>query len=195
MRSKLKGRLAASVALLALCGAAWGHGESQHRSSTKKQPQALEEKAFGNAGIAAKVTRTFSIGMDDTMHFAADAEKQRDRVRLASVNKKTADDGVRASADITVKQGETVRFVVRNDGKIMHEMVIGTMKELKDHGELMRKHPGMEHDEPYMTHVAPGKRGEIVWQFTKAGEFFYACLIPGHMEAGMISKITVTPAK
>jgi len=90
-----------------------------------------------------------------------------------------------------VKRGETVRFVVRNHGKVMHEMVIGTMKELQDHADLMRKHPGMEHDEAYMAHVAPGKQGEIVWQFTRAGEFHYACLVPGHMEAGMISRITV----
>jgi uncharacterized cupredoxin-like copper-binding protein len=55
----------------------------------------------------------------------------------------------------------------------------------------MRKFPNMEHDEPYMAHVAPGKQGEIVWQFTRPGEFYYACLVPGHMEAGMIAKITV----
>ena len=95
------------------------------------------------------------------------------------------------SGDIVVNKGDTVRFVVRNDGKVMHEMVIGTMQELKEHAELMRKYPGMEHDEPYMAHVAPGKTGEIVWQFTKAGEFHYACLLPGHMEAGMIAKIIV----
>jgi uncharacterized cupredoxin-like copper-binding protein len=93
--------------------------------------------------------------------------------------------------DLEVKRGETVRFIVRNDGKVMHEMVIGRMQELKEHAELMRKFPGMEHDEPYMAHVAPGKEGEIVWQFTRAGVFHYACLIPGHMEAGMIAKITV----
>jgi uncharacterized cupredoxin-like copper-binding protein len=70
-------------------------------------------------------------------------------------------------------------------------MVIGRMQELKEHAELMRKFPGMEHDEPYMAHVAPGAQGEIVWQFTRTGEFHYACLIPGHMEAGMLAKITV----
>jgi uncharacterized cupredoxin-like copper-binding protein len=95
------------------------------------------------------------------------------------------------SGDMVVNKGDTVRFVVRNDGKVMHEMVIGTMKELKEHAELMRKFPDMEHDEPYMAHVAPGKTGEIMWQFTRAGEFYYACLLPGHMEAGMIAKITV----
>ena len=93
--------------------------------------------------------------------------------------------------DLVVKKGETIRFIVHNDGKVMHEMVIGTLDELKAHAELMRKFPDMEHDEPYMAHVAPGKKGELVWQFTKAGVFHYACLVPGHMEAGMIAKITV----
>jgi uncharacterized cupredoxin-like copper-binding protein len=49
----------------------------------------------------------------------------------------------------------------------------------------------MEHEEPYMSHVAPGKRGEIVWQFNRAGEFDFACLLPGHYEAGMVGKIKV----
>ena len=94
-------------------------------------------------------------------------------------------------AALTIKQDETVRFDVRNNGKVMHEMVLGTMKELKEHAELMKKHPGMEHDEPYMAHVAPGKTERIVWQFTKPGEFYYGCLIPGHFEAGMVGKINV----
>jgi uncharacterized cupredoxin-like copper-binding protein len=74
----------------------------------------------------------------------------------------------------------------------MHEMVIGTMKELKEHAEQMKKFPNMEHDEPYMAHVAPGKSEEIIWQFTKAGEFDFACLIAGHFDAGMMGKINVT---
>jgi uncharacterized cupredoxin-like copper-binding protein len=69
------------------------------------------------------------------------------------------------------------------------------MEELKQHAALMKKHPGMEHDEAYMAHVRPGKRGEIVWQFTRAGEFYYACLLPGHFEAGMVGKIVVAPAR
>ena len=94
-------------------------------------------------------------------------------------------------SEIVVKRGEIVRFDVTNSGKTMHEMVIGTMNELKEHAELMRSFPNMEHHEPYMAHVAPGRQGEIVWQFTKPGEFHYACLVPGHMEAGMVAKITV----
>ena len=45
----------------------------------------------------------------------------------------------------------------------MHEFVIGTKKELDEHAALMLKFPDMEHDEPYMAHVAPGKTGEIIW--------------------------------
>jgi len=159
-------RLAVGLtALLALSGAAWGHGESQHKSSAKNRAKAPEEMVFGRAGDPKNIVRTIHVGMDDGMHFTP--------------------------GDLTFKQGETIRFVVRNDGKIMHEMVIGTLKALKEHAELMRKFPGMEHDEAYMAHVAPGKQEQIVWQFTKPGEFHYACLIPGHLEAGMIAKIHV----
>jgi uncharacterized cupredoxin-like copper-binding protein len=73
----------------------------------------------------------------------------------------------------------------------MHEMVIGTRRELDKHAELMKEFPDMEHDEPYMAHVAPGEVGTIVWQFNRAGDFNYACLIPGHYEAGMVGKVEV----
>jgi uncharacterized cupredoxin-like copper-binding protein len=147
-------------------GAAWSHGDSHENKAAAKLPHVnAEEHAFGRAGDPKKTVRTIQVGMDDTMHFTP--------------------------GDLVLKRGETVKFAVRNDGKIMHEMVIGTMKELKEHAELMRKLPNMEHEEPYMAHVAPGKQDELVWQFTRAGEFYYACLIPGHMEAGMVAKITV----
>jgi uncharacterized cupredoxin-like copper-binding protein len=92
---------------------------------------------------------------------------------------------------IQVKLGETVRLVAVNAGKVLHELVIGTPQELKAHAEMMKKHPGMEHDEPYMAHVNPGQKGTIVWTFNRAGSFEFACLIPGHFEAGMIGRITV----
>ncbi len=82
-------------------------------------------------------------------------------------------------------------FVVRNRGKVMHEMVLGREAELKAHALLMQKHPDMEHDEPYMAHVAPGKEAAMVWQFTRPGEFLYGCLVPGHFEAGMVGRIKV----
>jgi uncharacterized cupredoxin-like copper-binding protein len=73
----------------------------------------------------------------------------------------------------------------------MHEFVIGTQRELDEHAALMAKHPNMEHDEPYMAHVDPGKSGEIIWQFNRAGEFGFACLIAGHYQSGMIGQIVV----
>ena len=175
-----------AVALSLGAGAAWSHSESHDKKpAAKSAPVNTEEHAFGRAGDPKKAARTITIGMDDRMRFVAGSQGHGvTDVRPGAV-------AHAMPGDITVKRGETVRFVAHNDGKLMHEMVIGTMKELKDHAELMRKFPDMEHDEPYMAHVAPGKRGEIVWQFTRAGEFHYACLVPGHMEAGMISKITV----
>jgi uncharacterized cupredoxin-like copper-binding protein len=101
-------------------------------------------------------------------------------------------DNMRFGPDrLEVRQGETVRFVVHNGGTVMHEFVIGTKAELEAHAALMKKYPNMEHDEPYMAHVAPGKTGEIVWTFNRAGEFDFACLLPGHYDAGMTGRIRV----
>ena len=94
-------------------------------------------------------------------------------------------------AQITVKRGETIKFVARNSGKLKHEMILGPIKELKAHAELMKKFPDMEHDEPNQLVVDPGKTGELVWQFTKAGTVEFACLQPGHFEAGMRGKVAV----
>ena len=55
----------------------------------------------------------------------------------------------------------------------------------------MRRFPNMEHESPNMAHVAPGKAEEIVWRFTKPGEFSFACLVAGHYEAGMTGTIKV----
>ena len=155
------------AASFVISGNALAHGDKH----PKKEAKAIstEEKEFGREGDPKKVTRTVRIDMSDKMRFNP--------------------------AQLTVKQGDIVKFEVKNSGKIMHELVLGTMKDLKEHAETMRKHPGMEHDEPYMAHVAPGKTETIVWHFTKAGEFNYGCLVAGHFEAGMLGKLTVTAAK
>lgn len=178
----------AAAALVLGTGPAWSHGDSHSgKPMARSGSVSSEEHAFGRAGDPRKVTRTFHVGMDDAMHFRATAALRQD----AKSDARSGEAHQMKPGDMVIKRGETVRFVVRNHGKAMHEMVIGTMKELKEHAELMRRFPGMEHDEPYMAHVAPGKHGEIVWQFTRPGEFYYACLVPGHMEAGMVAKITV----
>ena len=93
---------------------------------------------------------------------------------------------------IDAKLGETIRFRMRNTGGMLHEFVIGTVKENQAHAELMKKFPDMEHDEPYMAHVPPGKTAEIVWTFNRPGEFEFACLIAGHYDAGMKGTIKVS---
>ena len=124
------------------------------------------ETAFGRPGNPKAVSRTIEIDMSDKLRFTPSV--------------------------IEVKQGETIRFRAKNSGQTLHEMVLGTKADLKKHAEDMRKKPGMKHDAPYLTHVAPGKTGSIVWQFTKAGEFEFACLVPGHFEGGMIGQIKVS---
>lgn len=85
-----------------------------------------------------------------------------------------------------------MRLVIKNVGQIKHELSLGTEAELLEHLELMKKFPDMEHDEPSKVTLDPGKQGEIVWQFTKAGTVNFACLIPGHYEAGMRGVVTVS---
>jgi uncharacterized cupredoxin-like copper-binding protein len=94
-------------------------------------------------------------------------------------------------AKIDVKRGETIRFVVKNVGQMKHEFMLGTANELKEHAAVMQKHPEMEHDEPSTVSVEPGKAGEVVWQFTRAGSFMFGCLMPGHYEAEMVGHLQV----
>ena len=153
-----------AVALIGLSLPAAAH-EGEDHSKKKDGPVKKEQKDWGIAGDSKAVKRTVEITMTDTMRFTPDK--------------------------IEVKQGETVRFVVKNTGKVMHEMVIGTKKELDEHAALMAKFPTMEHDEPYQAHVPAGKTGDLVWSFNRAGDFDFACLIAGHYQAGMVGKIKV----
>jgi uncharacterized cupredoxin-like copper-binding protein len=94
-------------------------------------------------------------------------------------------------ARIEVRRGEQVRFVLENDGTENHEFVLATIAENRKHAELMKKFPEMEHDDPNAKRVASFGNGELIWSFTKRGEFEFACLIAGHYEAGMHGKILV----
>ncbi|CAN5469441.1 cupredoxin family protein [soil metagenome] len=128
-----------------------------------------DDQAIGKPGLASKVARTITVDMTDDMRFH--------------------------SSNIAVKQGETIRFVAKNLGKVKHEMVLGTAKDLKEHAEVMKKNPEMEHADANMVTVAPGKSGEIIWQFTKAGKVDFGCLQPGHFDAGMKGMVNVAGSK
>ena len=94
-------------------------------------------------------------------------------------------------ARLEVKKGEQVKFVLRNNGELDHEFVLASTSDNLRHAEEMKAHPSMVHAEPNGRQLAPNKTGEMVWRFSKAGEFEYACLIPGHREAGMTGIIVV----
>lgn len=150
---------------LALASTAFAHGNEEHAKRRSYDASKVEDTVFGREGDPKKVVRTIRLDMADTMRFTP--------------------------ADVTIKRGQTVRFVVHNSGKVLHEMVLGTVEALKEHAELMKKFPEMEHADPNMAHVKPGASGEIVWQFTQAGRFQFACLQPGHFEAGMVGSLDV----
>ncbi len=149
---------------ISTAGLTFAHGDKDHGKNAAAVKR--EQMDWGIAGDTKAVKRSIEIGMTDNMRFTPDR--------------------------IEVREGETVKFVIRNTGKVMHEFVIGTKTELDKHAELMVKFPTMEHSEPYMAHVSPGKTGAIVWTFNRAGDFDFACLIAGHYQAGMVGKIKVT---
>jgi uncharacterized cupredoxin-like copper-binding protein len=139
-----------------------------HNDKHTAQPSAAmvkEQKPWGIAGDREQISRTIEISMSDLMRFTPD--------------------------QLEIKQDETIRFVLRNEGKLLHEYVLGTRAELDAHAAMMVKFPTMQHAEPYMAHVAPGKRGEIIWTFNRAGDFKFACLIAGHYQAGMVGQVRV----
>ena len=152
----------AFATLLAHCALAFAH----HDTVQSIDYAAAKDTPYGRAFDPSKASRTVEISMNDAMRF------------VPSV--------------VTVKRGESIRFVAKNEGQVMHEMVLGTRAELAEHAEHMKMHPDMEHHDANMLHVAPGATGELGWQFTHAGQFWFGCLVPGHFEAGMVGQVIVT---
>lgn len=92
---------------------------------------------------------------------------------------------------VEVKRGEQIHFILKNEGELKHEFMLASVKENAEHGKLMEKFPDMEHVDPNGKTLEPGKSAEILWKFTKAGEFEFACLVPGHHQAGMHGAVVV----
>lgn len=146
--------------------AAPGAGADAHAGhGAAASPAQRGQTPWGKAGKAQAATRTVTIRMDDQMRFSP--------------------------SRLRVKLGETVRLVVHNDGKLMHELVLGSRESLQQHAQLMAQQPDMPHGGPDMAHVPPGKQAEIVWTFNRAGEVHFACLVDGHHVAGMVGTIEV----
>ena len=143
--------------------------DEKHDPSHSTPSSAIQFEPFGRPGHAKNVTRTIPITLSDTMRFTPDK--------------------------LSIMQGETVRLRITNAGKIPHEFVLGTREELAEHAQMMRQMPGMTHNDASAVQVAPGKSADIVWQFSRSGNVLFACLIPGHREAGMEGSVAVTVAK
>lgn len=148
--------------------------------------------AFGQPAPAAQATRSVEVVMSDM-----------------AFEPKT----------IQIKAGETVRFVLVNKGQLLHEFNLGDaamhakhqqemlqmqqsgmltptgMEEMShdmagmDHAAMGH---GMKHDDPNSVLVEPGKSAELTWTFNKATNLEFACNIPGHYQAGMVGKLTVS---
>jgi uncharacterized cupredoxin-like copper-binding protein len=155
--------IASTLALALLSTGAFAHGDEDHSAADKGHEG--HAAAMGKPGDAKKVSKTIAIDMSDAMRFTP--------------------------SNISVKRGDTVKFMIKNSGTVKHEMVLGSIEELKEHAALMIKFPEMEHSDPNQVSVEPGKTGALVWQFTQAGTFDFACLQPGHFESGMKGKVVV----
>ena len=148
---------------LLLVAPAWAHGDAMHSEGAKAV--VMEQKPWGIAAKPTSVARTIEVSMDDRMRFTPNV--------------------------INVNQGERVRLRIHNSGQALHEFVLGSHDELMDHAQMMKRFPDMEHDEPYMAHVPPGRTVDILWTFNRSGRFEFACLLPGHYDAGMKGSVEV----
>ncbi len=158
------------ILMLVLSMLSRSYADAADRDSTQAQKprknlRSPAEQPFGRIGDPRKVKRVISIDMSDTMRFFP--------------------------SELRAKRGDTVRFELRNSGELHHEMVIGSMDDLKKHAALMKRNGGVHHADKNAVHAAPGEKASMVWQFTKPGEFYYGCLVPGHFDAGMIGTIVV----
>ncbi len=161
-------RIAIFVAAIALLPAFAAAGEIAQTHEHSSASAATDSgTGFGRKGERREVTRTVRLTMGDDFRFSP--------------------------AVVKVTRGETIRFQIRNAGKLPHEFVLGTAESLGKHAQTMRSHPGMTHNESHLAHVAPGRTGTVIWQFTRTGEFLYGCLVAGHFEAGMTGRLVVAP--
>lgn len=128
------------------------------------------EWSFGRPGIAKEIARTIRIEADE---YSFDP------------------------TEISVQAGETIKFVVVNNGKLMHELTIGDAAEQEAHQKSMSKMSDMKHDEGAQqmpansVHIPPGQTRELTWMFSKSGKLIIACNYPGHSELGMTGSLEV----
>jgi uncharacterized cupredoxin-like copper-binding protein len=148
---------------------ALGAAEKHPHATTHEHGHASKHANFGQPGKADQVQRTIEVKALDTMRYDPQM--------------------------FAVKAGETIRFVVTNVGRLKHEFVIGDPTEQRAHAEMMKKMPGMVHEDPNALSLEPGETKALIWQFGQAGVVEVACHVPGHYEAGMVAQMKVGELK
>jgi len=154
--------------------AATGHSHDAPTADEHSHAEGIhDDHASAHAPSAMLITRSVEIRMDDQMRFTP--------------------------SRVDVREGETIRFVVRNAGKTAHEMVLGSDAEIREHAQAMQQGAGHDSGHSHGTGaaitLAAGQTGELVVQFDQASTLQMACLIPGHYEAGMRGTVNVQAAK
>ena len=154
------------IALLASASAAYAAGDHAHSHAAEAHADDWE---IGRPGMAQDVTRVIEIDM---------LEPESGGMAFSP-------------AELQIERGETVRFVVTNRGFLDHEMVIDTVEGNMEHAGVMMMNPDMHHSDPNAVRLEPGQSAELIWTFSQPGTFQFACLIPGHMDAGMHGPLSV----
>lgn len=144
------------------------------------------------AGLALLMIAGFAAAHEGEHYSAGVPGDPKKPARVVEVTMRDGDGKMAFVPDrIDVKKGEQVRFIIRNQGTLKHEFTLASVADNDKHAKLMMKYPDMEHDDPNAKSVDPGKTAEILWRFSKGGSFEFACLIPGHREAGMRGTVSV----
>ena len=172
---KLSGAAIMVLALTFLGGCASGKaydegmGADDHGGMEMGADDHAGDASYGEAGMASMANQTVEISIEDNVF---------------------------SVAKVSAKEGDTIRFVVQNKDDFEHELVIGTVEAMAEHRAEMEAmmDKGMEmedHGQPNELELPELASGELVWKFTQAGMFEFACNIPGHYEAGMHGMIMV----
>lgn len=193
----LTGAALITVATFALTQPANASGSHKH-SHEPKVKQHMTPKDMSKDGHGHMKNESAGHGHDDGDDHASEAGEPGNPKKPARIILVTMREGdgkmFFTPNNISIRKGEQIRFKIRNAGVLAHEFVIGTHKEIMAHFKVMQKFPDMEHDDPNSIRLKEKKSGDLIWRFTNEGKYEYACLIPGHMEAGMKGTFVVKAA-
>ena len=125
---------------------------------------------------------TNSYSSADYSNSEVDIGKPGDSAKVSRIIKLTQVDNMFLPAEITVNEGETVQFVIKNGGNNKHEMLMGSMADLKKIANMRRMFPDKDRSEAHLIQLEPGEQKELIWQFNSAGTIDFACPLPGHFK-------------